>query len=287
MRNRKRMGILGMVIAAAILLALPLLVYAESPYCHFSGTVQIDGTPAPAGTAVSAWVDGAGPWNAFTRIHNGKAFYSIAVPPRDRSEGDTVYFSVNGIETDQTGKFRAEGHYSIPLSTWSFGKPEASFSCNNTLVQIGQSVSFSDTSNNSPSQWEWDFDGDGITDATDQHPTHVYHSTGNYSVSLTATNARGSDTTTKVNFISVFPMVKPLYAGWNSVTFTATTQPVVDAVASISNEVQAVWQQDNQNKQWLIWSPDLPEWANDLLILEQSEPYYIRVSSDCLWSCWN
>lgn len=63
------------------------------------------------------------------------------------------------------------------------------------------SVAFTDLSSNSPTSWLWDF-GDGST-STAQHPTHEYAANGTYTVSLTATNADGSDTETKVGYIGV------------------------------------------------------------------------------------
>jgi PKD repeat protein len=64
-------------------------------------------------------------------------------------------------------------------------------------------VQFSDVSLLSPTSWAWDFDGDQIIDSTAQNPTHGYLAAGNYTVTLTATNAAGSDTETKVGFITV------------------------------------------------------------------------------------
>ncbi len=61
-------------------------------------------------------------------------------------------------------------------------------------------VSFTDKSSNAPTAWKWDF-GDGAT-STEQNPTHTYTSLGIYSVKLTASNKDGSDTTTKVNYIT-------------------------------------------------------------------------------------
>ena len=62
-------------------------------------------------------------------------------------------------------------------------------------------VQFTDTSSNSPTSWSWNF-GDGQTN-TEQNPSHTYTSAGVYSVSLTATNAGGSNTTAKPNYITV------------------------------------------------------------------------------------
>ncbi len=47
----------------------------------------------------------------------------------------------------------------------------------------------------------WDF-GDGIT-STEQNPSHSYNSEGNYTVSLTMTSETGTQTESKINYISV------------------------------------------------------------------------------------
>ena len=39
--------------------------------------------------------------------------------------------------------------------------------------------------------------------STAQNPTHTYTAVGTYTISLTATNAQGSDTATKTNYITV------------------------------------------------------------------------------------
>jgi PKD repeat protein len=51
---------------------------------------------------------------------------------------------------------------------------------------------FVDQSTNNPTSWLWNF-GDGTTSDI-QNPTHIYNSAGNWYVSLTASNAGGSDT---------------------------------------------------------------------------------------------
>jgi PKD repeat protein len=52
-------------------------------------------------------------------------------------------------------------------------------------------VDFTDTSTNSPAQWAWNF-GDGTT-STERNPVKTYAQAGTYTVSLTVTNAGGSD----------------------------------------------------------------------------------------------
>jgi PKD repeat protein len=62
-------------------------------------------------------------------------------------------------------------------------------------------VQFTDTSGNSPNGWQWSF-GDG-TMSTEQNPYHTYTQGGTYSVSLTAVNSGGHNTTALPGYIVV------------------------------------------------------------------------------------
>ena len=62
-------------------------------------------------------------------------------------------------------------------------------------------VNFTDLSTGAPDTWAWNF-GDGGT-STAQNPSHQYLALGQYTVTLTATNAYGSDVETKVDYINV------------------------------------------------------------------------------------
>jgi PKD repeat protein len=78
--------------------------------------------------------------------------------------------------------------------------PIALFTSNTTLT-CGKTVSFSDTSFNAPSSWKWYF-GDGDS-STARNPIHTYSSTGTFSVKLIVSNANGSDTLEKLNYIQI------------------------------------------------------------------------------------
>ncbi|WP_421908845.1 PKD domain-containing protein [Methanolacinia petrolearia] len=85
--------------------------------------------------------------------------------------------------------------------TPSYG-PVAEFSADFTSGDAPLTVtSFTDLSTGAPTSWYWDF-GDGET-STGQNPTHVYTWQGWYDVSLTVTNADGSDSITKNKYIRV------------------------------------------------------------------------------------
>ncbi|MFN8290344.1 MAG: PKD domain-containing protein [Chitinophagaceae bacterium] len=63
-------------------------------------------------------------------------------------------------------------------------------------------VTFQDQSTGSPTAWNWNF-GNGNT-STLQHPTATYFTPGTYTVTLTASNAAGSNTITKTQYVTVY-----------------------------------------------------------------------------------
>ena len=93
-------------------------------------------------------------------------------------------------------------------------------------------VTFTDQSLGYTASWAWDIDNNGTIDYTAQSPSHTYTLPGIYSVKLIVTNANGSDTMLKTNYIRVGTFVPSvsiaITSGSNSiceftpVTFTAT-----------------------------------------------------------------
>jgi PKD repeat protein len=116
--------------------------------------------------------------------------------------------------------------------------PAADFSASATLGYAPLDVTFTDLSTNVPTSWAWDFGDGGTSDV--QNPTHTYVGAGQYAVSLTATNAAGSDTETKAGYIRV---VAPAAAD-----FTATpmmgTPPLTVAFTDQSTGTIESWAWD-------------------------------------------
>ncbi len=79
--------------------------------------------------------------------------------------------------------------------------PVADFTANMDTTCVGSTIDFMDLSTNNPTSWFWDF-GDGNTSGL-QNPSYVYNAAGVYSVSLTVTNAFGSDNMTKAGYIAI------------------------------------------------------------------------------------
>jgi len=72
-------------------------------------------------------------------------------------------------------------------------------------AQVGCSpliVNFQDQSTGNPSTWSWSF-GNGNTSGL-KNPTATYFTPGTYTVSLTVTNASGSNTLTRTQYITVY-----------------------------------------------------------------------------------
>ncbi|MCA0453051.1 MAG: PKD domain-containing protein [Chloroflexi bacterium] len=86
--------------------------------------------------------------------------------------------------------------------------PVASFTTNPTTGDAPLTVNFTSTSTGDGLTYAWDF-GDGTTSA-DANPSHEYAQAGSYSVTLTVTNAGGSNTsapqTITVNIAAVVPV---------------------------------------------------------------------------------
>ncbi len=81
------------------------------------------------------------------------------------------------------------------------GTPTADFSASVTLGNVPLDVSFTCLLNQIPTGWSWNFGDSGTS--SDQHPTHQYTITGDYTVSLTATNPNGSHTRVMPKLIAV------------------------------------------------------------------------------------
>ncbi len=88
-----------------------------------------------------------------------------------------------------------------PLSmTVDYASPLAAFTVSTTTGQAPCQMTFADASTGHPSSWTWDF-GDGTT-GTGHNPNHLYTAAGSYDVTLTVSNAAGSDTLTVTDYIT-------------------------------------------------------------------------------------
>ncbi len=66
------------------------------------------------------------------------------------------------------------------------------------------SIEFESTSTNNPDEFEWVFEGGSPATSTMANPTVAYSEVGDFDVTLTVTNANGSNSITMPDFVSVF-----------------------------------------------------------------------------------
>jgi len=95
--------------------------------------------------------------------------------------------------------------------------PVADFSANFTNINVGNSVTFTDETANHPTSWSWTFEGGTPGASTNQNPVITYNTAGTFDVTLIATNALGSDTETKVDYITV---TMPPYCSSQGTTYS-------------------------------------------------------------------
>ena len=96
--------------------------------------------------------------------------------------------------------------------------PTANFTASATSITPGTTVSFTDLSTGLPTSWAWSvtpttgWSYAGGSSATTQNPQITFNTVGQYTISLTATNAQGSDVETKNNYIVVAQVTGPCTA---------------------------------------------------------------------------
>lgn len=84
--------------------------------------------------------------------------------------------------------------------------PQAGFSVSDADICAGGSVTFTDQSTENPISWNWSFPGGSPASSGAQNPTVSYNTAGTYSVTLTVTNAGGSDTYVQNTLMTVYAL---------------------------------------------------------------------------------
>lgn len=81
--------------------------------------------------------------------------------------------------------------------------PVADFMADQTEINIGESVNFSDLSTNDPVTWQWSFEGGVPSTSFVQNPTVNYPTIGEFDVKLKVQNSYGIDSVLFENYIKV------------------------------------------------------------------------------------
>ncbi len=121
-------------------------------------------------------------------------------------------------QTQPTHTYSSRGNYTVTLTMTNGDRvstaqqdvfvvervvrPRAQFSFSPQSPAVGQTITFTDQSQNTPTTWSWDF-GDGSSNRSEQNPTKVYANPGTYFVTLTVRNSAGEDTERNVVQVTV------------------------------------------------------------------------------------
>ena len=163
-------------------------------------TILGEGTVVYGDFTAIRWYDGGHYLMQELDMQDGNGFLEMGTTqlisvPYALTAGSLVLQSPDGtpyhIEVDNTGVLVTVPHLA----------PVAGFTADTLSGEAPLTVSFLDTSLYEPISWQWDF-GDGST-SSDVNPVYEYTTAGDYTVSLTASNAYGMDSETKVNYIVV------------------------------------------------------------------------------------
>lgn len=118
----------------------------------------------------------------------------------------TLYDDDNTVLAAASGNWGSQSTHSfcVTASTPAGNPPVASFTAGDATVCIGQTVSFTSTTANTPTSFTWNFTGASPPTSTQANPTGiVWNTPGPKTVTLTATNSFGSHTYTCSNCVTV------------------------------------------------------------------------------------
>jgi parallel beta-helix repeat protein len=157
--------------------------------------------------------------------------------------------------------------------------PQANFTSNVTRIPENGCVQFYDTSTNNPTKWRWTF-GDDLFYTTHQNPVHQYINPGVYSVRLTVSNADGTDSETRTDYIHVgkvnHPPVLAQFPGQTAIigtalTFTITALDPDNDILRYSAEGLPGGASFNQGTRTFAWTPDEGSAGNHTVIFRVSD----------------
>jgi len=162
-------------------------------------------------------------WSASRLVKDGESFVNFSSEEIERwgdYSGAARKYNSSPPQVWLSGCYadNLDGGESNILTTWiaqimgeeaEVSPPIADFTVSESGVIEGTGVNFTDLSTNNPTSWSWTFEGGSPSTSTDQNPGVIYGTAGIYTVTLTSSNAGGSDTETKFEYISVESLGAP------------------------------------------------------------------------------
>ena len=120
-------------------------------------------------------------------------------------------------------------------------EPEPEFDVNIPVIMPETSVEFEDMTLGVPETWSWTFEGGVPQTSTEQNPLVNYTVAGTYDVTLEVTNAFGTTSITKEDFITVTETPAPYLDFTVSTTEACIVEPVFFSDLSLYNPTSWEW----------------------------------------------
>lgn len=234
-------------------------------------------TGAPAASFVAATTSGESPLTVqFVDASTGTPtswVWSFGDGGTSTVQNPSHTYSSTGTYTVTLTASNAGGSDTISRSgyiavTDTVSSPVASFISAETSGSVPFTVQFADSSANSPTSWVWSF-GDGGTSA-EQNPSHTYTADGSYTVTLTATNAAGSDTVSEPGYITA-TAIEPVASF--TANITSGSVPLVVQFTDTSEYYPTEWS-------WRFGDGDTSDEQNPVHIYDAAGSYTVRLTAE-------
>lgn len=128
--------------------------------------------------------------------------YSQGLPSIAHITDFMVYHQGNAASKIRVSYY-GRGVWEADLYNSQNALPYAQFSANYTVVCAGEMIQLTDATIGNPNAWLWSMPGGNPSTSSTQNPSVSYTTPGLYNISMTATNANGSDSETKNFYITV------------------------------------------------------------------------------------
>jgi len=201
--------------------------------------------------------------------------FSDGLPHNGRITELEIYYDNDSVAADviRTSTF-GRGLWGSPLY---HAPPTADFETENTLIPIGCAIDFTDLSSGVPTNYQWTFQGGSPSSSTLKNPVNIlYSSPGTYFVKLKVWNGAGSDSTTKLNYITVSSSLIPEVEFSADNRFPCTSDTV--RFTDLSNRCPSAWNwQFTPGTVTFIESTNAAS-RNPVVQFNQSGPYDVKLT---------
>ena len=186
-------------------------------------------------TIDSVYFDDAAPWPT-TPDGTGPSLM-LCNPNADNAIGSNWQASQHFVMNNGAGS----PIYATPGYSECVFPPVAEFTANLVSIITGQSVTFTDLSENNPATWSWTFVGGTPAVSSLQNPVVTYNTPGVYDVQLHVTNSAGNSTMLKSAYITVQNESPPVADFTANLTVIAAGASVSFTDLSTNNPTSWAW----------------------------------------------